>query len=170
MYKIVGSDQKEYGPVSSDQIREWIGQGRANGQSVASFEGSPWKPLSTFPEFADALRAVAPPPLGGSVPGSLYGGASRRSNTAAIAGLVLGISGICCCFPFFSMLGVIFSAIGWVQIRRSPQIYSTHPAVAVTGLVLSLAWIVFFVVAFSTGALDEALRKLQASGGRWHQI
>ena len=58
MYKIVGGDQREYGPVTSDQIREWIATGRANAQSLASFEGAPWKPLSTYPEFADALRTV----------------------------------------------------------------------------------------------------------------
>ena len=58
MYKIVGGDQREYGPVTSDQVREWISTGRANAQTLASFEGAPWKPLSTFPEFADALRTA----------------------------------------------------------------------------------------------------------------
>src|SRR6185369_16629332 len=68
VYKIVGADQREYGPITSDQIREWIAQGRANGQTLASFEGSPWKPLSTYPEFADALRTVVPPPVAPGIP------------------------------------------------------------------------------------------------------
>ena len=61
MYKIMGSDRKEYGPVASAEVRDWIAQGRANAQTLASFEGSPLKPLATFPEFADVLRAAAPP-------------------------------------------------------------------------------------------------------------
>lgn len=60
MYKIIGADQKEYGPVTADQVREWIAQGRANGQTVAQAEGSNgWNPLSSFAEFADALAAQA---------------------------------------------------------------------------------------------------------------
>jgi uncharacterized membrane protein len=60
MYKIIGGDQKEYGPVSADQIRQWIAEGRANAQTQVQAEGSAnWQPLSTFPEFADVLAAQA---------------------------------------------------------------------------------------------------------------
>ena len=31
MYKIIGGDQKEYGPVTADQLRAWITEGRVNG-------------------------------------------------------------------------------------------------------------------------------------------
>src|SRR6184192_2930170 len=63
MYKIIGADQKEYGPVNGDQVRKWINEGRANGLTMAQAEGATdWKPLSAFPEFADALAAKAPPP------------------------------------------------------------------------------------------------------------
>jgi uncharacterized membrane protein len=65
MYKIIGGDQKEYGPVSADQIRQWIAEGRANPQTKVQAEDSAdWLPLSAFPEFADALAAqtLAPPP------------------------------------------------------------------------------------------------------------
>ena len=56
MYKIIGADQKEYGPITSDQIRQWIAQGRVNANTLALAEGAPdWKPLSAFPEFAEAL-------------------------------------------------------------------------------------------------------------------
>ena len=55
MYYLIGADQKEYGPVSADEVRAWIAEGRANGQTLARFEGGPWKPLSTFPEFVGSL-------------------------------------------------------------------------------------------------------------------
>ncbi len=59
MYKIIGADQKEYGPIPADQIRQWIAEGRLNGQTAGQAEGSPeWRPLSEFPEFADALGAM----------------------------------------------------------------------------------------------------------------
>src|SRR5580700_10134173 len=60
MYKIIGGDQKEYGPVSADDIRQWIAEGRANGQTmVQTAGGADWRPLSTFPELA-ALLAGSP--------------------------------------------------------------------------------------------------------------
>src|SRR5947208_9682312 len=61
MYKIIGADQKEYGPVPSDQVRKWIAEGRANAQTKARAEGgNDWKSLSDFTEFAESLAAQAP--------------------------------------------------------------------------------------------------------------
>jgi len=72
MYKIIGGDQKEYGPVTADEVRQWIAEGRLNGQSRVWAEGTAeWKLLSAFAEFADALRAQAGsamPPAGVSMP------------------------------------------------------------------------------------------------------
>ena len=49
MYKIIGADQKEYGPVTADQLRQWITEGRVNGQtSVWSEAAGGWKPLSAL--------------------------------------------------------------------------------------------------------------------------
>jgi len=64
MYKILGGDRKEYGPVTAEQVREWIAQRRANAQTMVQAEGGEWKPLSAFAEFASSF--YAPPP--GSVP------------------------------------------------------------------------------------------------------
>ena len=57
MYKIIGGDQKEYGPVTADELRRWIAEGRLGGQSLvrAESEGG-WLPLASFPEFAEALH------------------------------------------------------------------------------------------------------------------
>ena len=67
MYKIIGGDQKEYGPVSADEVRRWIAEGRLNGQSRVQLEDSTeWEVLGSLPEFAEALRVQAgtavPPP------------------------------------------------------------------------------------------------------------
>ncbi len=56
-YKIIGGDQREYGPVSETELCQWIAEGRLSAQSAAQLEGSAeWKALRSFPEFADALR------------------------------------------------------------------------------------------------------------------
>lgn len=61
MYKIIGADQKEYGPVSADLIRQWIKEGRANAQTVAKFEGTEaWLPLGEMPEFVPDFGGPAP--------------------------------------------------------------------------------------------------------------
>lgn len=73
MYKIIGADQQEYGPVTADQIRQWIAEGRANGATMAQPEGSSeWTPLSSLAEFSEALAAKAslpaPPPSPAPLP------------------------------------------------------------------------------------------------------
>jgi hypothetical protein len=58
MYRIIGADGKEYGPISADVLRQWIAQGRANAQTKARLEGTTdWKLLTEFPDFAADLAA-----------------------------------------------------------------------------------------------------------------
>ena len=69
-YKIIGADQKEYGPVTAEQLRQWLAEGRVNAQTPVQAEGAPeWKTLSAFTEFADILPsgsmvASSPPVYG----------------------------------------------------------------------------------------------------------
>jgi len=69
MFKIIGADGNEYGPVTPDQVRQWIGEGRANASTrVRAEDAKDWVPLGNVPEFADAFAAQPPPlpPPGGS--------------------------------------------------------------------------------------------------------
>jgi hypothetical protein len=53
MYRIIGADGLQYGPITTEQLQQWIAQGRANATSSVQVDGSnEWKPLSTFPGFA----------------------------------------------------------------------------------------------------------------------
>jgi hypothetical protein len=66
MFKVLGADGKEYGPVSADGLRQWIAERRANPQTKVQPAGSSeWKSLGELPEFADAFTSAAskPPPL-----------------------------------------------------------------------------------------------------------
>ncbi len=64
MYKVIGRDNREYGPADAEQIRRWIAERRVTAESRAQEVGhEEWKTLGEFEEFADAVRAaaVAPP-------------------------------------------------------------------------------------------------------------
>lgn len=61
MYRVKGADQKEYGPVTAEQVRQWIQEGRLNRYSLLQKEGDPaWKPMEQHPEFGDLLTATTP--------------------------------------------------------------------------------------------------------------
>src|SRR5512142_1773357 len=61
MYKIIGADQKEYGPVSIEQLRQWLAEGRVNARTQVLPEGATeWKALGDLPEFAAAAPIAAP--------------------------------------------------------------------------------------------------------------
>lgn len=62
MYKILGADGKEYGPVTTEQLRQWIHEGRAGGTTQAQADGEAgWTPLQKRAEFADVFTAPVLP-------------------------------------------------------------------------------------------------------------
>ncbi len=99
MYKVVGADGKEYGPVTADLLRQWIAEGRASAQTKVLAEGaSGWKYLWEFPEFAAMLKA--PPMLPGSVtspgwpPSPAVAARASKKIPAGVLGILLGSLGI----------------------------------------------------------------------------
>lgn len=104
MYRIQGADQKEYGPISADQIRQWVAENRLNRFTLCAGEDGIWKPLGQFVEFADTLGpvpaaagpALPSPPAGvGLGSYSPAGGmgreeALRRVKVPAILMIILG--------------------------------------------------------------------------------
>lgn len=80
-YKIIGGDQKEYGPVTAEQLRQWIAEGRVNAQTQVQAEGTAeWKPLASFAELA-ATAGTPPSPM---VPPSLSPSTDPKAWTAQI--------------------------------------------------------------------------------------
>jgi len=166
MYRIIGADQKEYGPVSTDELRQWIAQGRASGQTLVRSDDAPWRPLSTFPEFAAELSGQTAPPPGSPPPPpamnslSQAGGHTPRTNAMALAGLILGIVavtfGLCCCWGIpFNFLGIIFSLVGLAQIRKNPEL-ETGKGLAIAGLILSILSLVLVAILVMIGVAGNA--------------
>ncbi len=94
MFNIIGADGKQYGPVTSDQVRQWIREGRANGASqLQPVGGTEWKPVSALPEFADVFGGAAAPPQ--TMP-PITGATNRASNkiAAGLCGILLGSLGV----------------------------------------------------------------------------
>jgi TM2 domain-containing membrane protein YozV len=99
MYKIIGADGKQYGPITPDQLRQWITEGRAKAETLVQPEGqAEWKALSLFPEFASDLKsapvvAAGTPPTIATPPSAA---AARASNKlpAGICGILLGSLGV----------------------------------------------------------------------------
>jgi TM2 domain-containing membrane protein YozV len=90
MYRIIGADGRQYGPITTAQLREWIVARRANAQTIAQLDGSTeWKPLGSFAEFADLNAApTGSPPL-------IQGYDPRKSKLlAGLLGIFLGGFGV----------------------------------------------------------------------------
>jgi TM2 domain-containing membrane protein YozV len=98
MYRIIGKDGQQYGPVTAEQLRSWIAENRANAQTRVQADGTPdWKPLGSLPEFVADLK---PPPVSAAVPPTITpppcAPLPRASNKlpAGICGILLGGFGI----------------------------------------------------------------------------
>lgn len=130
MYKIIGGDQKEYGPVSADQLRHWIRDGRLNAHTQARLEpGGEWQPLSSFPEFADALGigapgtpgipgapAAIPPPPPASFP---VGTGSREAALNAVKGPAIALIVVAAVGLALFLLGTIENFMGVKPVTPS---------------------------------------------------
>lgn len=152
MYRIIGADGQEYGPVSAEQVRQWLAEGRANAQTRIRLEGSSdWQPLGQLAEFFPpepqaGAAATSPPPFSVSAP--------PRNNPLAVTGMVLGVLSVtvgCCCYGLpFNLAGVVISGMALVQINQDPQ-RERGKGLALAGLVLSILGILLGVLSLVFG-------------------
>ena len=141
MFKLLGTDKKEYGPVSAEQIQAWIAQGRANARTQLQAVGSTeWKALAEFPEFAAALQqsgqgAVPPAGTTGSQPAS----APPKTSRLAVTSLVLGCLGLLTC-GITSLVGLVLGIIALVRINQSKGQLGGQ-GLALAGTIISAAFL-----------------------------
>jgi prepilin-type processing-associated H-X9-DG protein len=151
MYRIIGTDQNEYGPVSADQIRQWLAQGRVNRQTRIKPEGATdWRTLGELPEFAtDVQMAVT-------------GGPARAETSGmAIASLILGVLGFC---GITGLVGLLLGIISLVKINNS-QGRLTGKGLAIAGICISgfmLFCSIPILAALVIPALAKAKQKTQS--------
>jgi len=160
MFKILGSDGKEYGPVTTEVVREWIKERRANGQTRVQPDGSAdWIALSAVPEFAAVLSAsAAPPPLPPRLPSAPAAATDPNSppktSGMAIASLVLGITGFC---GITALIGMILGIVATMRISKSNGRLKGK-GLAISGICISAVMFIVFL-GIAAGLLLPALAK-----------
>lgn len=111
MYKIIGADGKEYGPITAEQVRQWITEGRANGNTQAQLEGATdWQPLSAFPDFAPVFAGGQAAVAAG--PASFPAGGGREAALRAVKGPAIALmvtAGLGIAYYLFSGLLTLIS-------------------------------------------------------------
>ena len=168
MYRIIGADEKEYGPISLDQLRQWIAEGRANAQTRVLQEGSAeWRTLNDIPELAALLghpSTAAPAPLPQQP--YLQPGQTQKTNVLAIISLVCGVISFaaCCCYGLpFNLAGIVCAIIALNQIKNDP-VTQGGKGLALAGLIVSIASIIVFICLLIFGVAvnrTDLLRRIQ---------
>ena len=154
MYRIIGTDQKEYGPVSADEVRRWIAERRLHANSLVRAEAATeWKALSLYPEFSNALPVPGPAPFS---TGAATTTAPQNKNAMATNGFVLScISLACCgCGPF-AVLGIIFSWMGLAQANRDPA--RPGRSLAIAGIVIGAFAIIETIIGLVAGLFGQLI-------------
>lgn len=156
MYYIIGSDQKEYGPVSAAQIRQWFTEGRLHRAMPARpASEKEWKTLGDLLEFADLF-----PPLRSSTAPSPT---ASKNCELATASLICGALGMATCVT--APVGLVLGFMAHSRIRASNG-RLTGSGLATTGIVLSLIAMLLGLVAIPAAmllpTLTDAKHKAQA--------
>ena len=150
-YKIIGQDGKEYGPITAEQMRQWISQNRIESQTPVFTDGArDWTFVGLLPEFAAFFPNATPqnpPTIAPPTP-------TRKTNGFAIAGLVCGILSVtlclCCGGIPANILGLIFSIVALVQINGHPQLHEGR-GLAIAGIILSAASFLICLISLASG-------------------
>lgn len=132
MYKIIGANNIEYGPVDAATLRQWIAEGRINGHSMAQVQGeSGWKPLAQFQEFA-ALFPTSPASVytATPMPGPLGSNSGRQHALDALSGpsiSLIVVSGLSLVYSLFQLIQVLVTGSEKLEIVMA-QIQKQQPA------------------------------------------
>jgi len=156
MYRVLGADGKEYGPVTAEQVRRWIADRRLNANSLVQPEGmTGWKPLSTFLEFAPTLAGSAP--IAPLTPQTLHTGSQ---NPLAVTGIVCSSLGLLCCgcMPL-GVLGVVFSIVALSQIKQHPE--QGGKQLAIAGIIIGAVSLIESAIIFISGAIGGLVDKFK---------
>ena len=141
MYRIVGVDEKEYGPVPLEQLKQWVAQGRVNAQTRVQGPASPdWTPASALPELAGLFPPASPIPVG-PPPISAPTGSQGQQSGLAVTSLVLGIFSLLCFLILTGIPAIICGHVARSRARKSPAQYG-GAGMALAGLILGYVSVV----------------------------
>jgi len=157
MFKIIGADQKPYGPVAEDQLRQWISEGRADGRTLAQAEGSmDWKPLASFPEFAALFASMTPPPAAGQPPQPAWTPPAAKPDIPTYLPHAIIVT-LCCCLPL-GIPAIVYAA------QVSSKLAAGDIAGARTASNNARTW---FWIALVLGLVSQVIPLLLLASGFW---
>lgn len=176
-YFIIGGDGKEYGPVTDADVRQWVTEGRLNGNSQAKAESdAEFRALETFPEFAD-MFAPAPaagtvPPLMSAEPDDARAVALAKVKSPAVGLMVTGILNVI--FSVLSVASIAFmpAIVKWLDAQlgqlHNPQLQtmlqnSLHNSSGALGLVSNLFGLLLSVLILWGATKMKSLRSYEFS-------
>jgi hypothetical protein len=124
-YKILGGDGKEYGPISAEQIKQWIADGRVEKRTPVFVEGAKdWAFLEAVPELAALFTQTAPPILSAGKPES-GGGLNVIIPYKNVRALTAYYFGVFSAIPILGLpLGLVAFTLGILGLRFRRK----HPA------------------------------------------
>jgi hypothetical protein len=163
MYKIIGADGKQYGPISLGQMRQWIADGRVNARTRVQADGAAdWKTAAEFQELGFAA-AGGVPGAGPSSPPPPAGQTPAKQQGLAITSFVLGLLSLVCFGLFTGIPAVICGHLARARARRLPGQYG-GAGFALAGLIMGYVGLVATLVilpAMLLPALARAKGKAQ---------
>lgn len=152
MYKIIGSDGKEYGPISLDQLKQWLAEGRLNKQSKVLPDGAAdWRTIGELPELA--VLTPPPPPPNFSAAGTATTIPNYLWQSIAIT--------VCCCLPF-GIVAIVYAA----QVKSKVSIGDIPGAQEASNKAKMWCWIGFGIgILVNLAVVALELIAMRAGGG-----
>ena len=120
-YKIKGTDDTEYGPVSTEELQQWVAQNRCTRESLVEVDGSgEWVPQNAC--------AAPPAPAPASAEGE--GGVSTVIPYKNVPALIAYYVGVFCiiCPPLLCFPAIILGVIGLRRVKENPEVKGTAHA------------------------------------------
>jgi hypothetical protein len=143
-------DGRKYGPVSAQELRKWLAEGRLKPTDHVWTEGlTGWVPYNTVEELNSG---IAPQAGGGASVQGLDRTAPQQGNGMAVAGMILGIVSVpfVCLWPIglvCAIVGLCLSVVGKNKARET----NSGEGMAVAGIILSCVTLALIVLAFIVG-------------------
>jgi hypothetical protein len=128
-YFLIGTDGRQHGPLSADDVRVWLEDGRASRYSRARRDTEPqWAALREMPEFESVTR---PPYVGGGSPGDSAEAPAEPPRTVSGGSL----DPISCFRRAWALLTRDFAVLaGWTLLVST--------GIIATGLIPRIGWLV----------------------------